>query len=148
MQLNNCYLPNTYQSPSHARQIMFFWGWVEEGIEQVTVLCVFSTFGELELACKHTSHHAFVMIVAIGIYKTIACDCVQVYYYTYQCSMYGTLHIVLSSERQCPFEVVGWVQNYHCCCSGDHSYSFDTMYHHLWSFNTYNITFSRCQLSV
>ena len=28
----------------------------------------------------------------------------------------------------------------------DLSYSFDTMYHHLQSFNTYNITLSQCQL--
>ena len=28
----------------------------------------------------------------------------------------------------------------------DLSYSFDTMYHHLRSFNTYNITLSQCQL--
>ena len=67
----------------HARY--WFWGLVEEGIEQVTVLCVFSTFGELELASKHAYQSPCLCNDSgyIGIYKTIECDCVQVYYYTY-----------------------------------------------------------------
>ena len=67
MQLNNCHLPNTYQSPSHARQIMVFGVWVEEGIEQV---CRFQLFSMNVRYNVWYSTHCAVFRTAVSIWSS------------------------------------------------------------------------------